>query len=283
MKALSFFVIMACVTMLQGQTKVKSFYFLFDQNEPTEYSQNQLKLFAESVQNGAVKVLEINAFTDSSGTNQHNDTLSNQRLNFISMQIPNSSILKKHAYALERPYQIENVLNWRRVDVIYEMEPLQDKVEVAANGEGASLTEGQLSDGNEHLQNDPAVTKTVTSNAFEESLTELRALVLDISFKEGTAQLLDVSKHEIAKLVAFLDEYPNVNAQIRGHVCCGNNLRISKNRAKSVYKELIKEGIGKNRLSFKGMSNTEPLVFPERTSADRQKNRRVDVKLSLNQ
>jgi flagellar motor protein MotB len=52
-------------------------------------------------------------------------------------------------------------------------------------------------------------------------------------------------------------------------------------RAKTVYKRLIQLGVKKNRLSFVGRSNLEPIIFPEKTNADRQKNRRVDVKFSL--
>lgn len=283
MKTIFTLAIFFCLSTVFAQTKVKSFYFLFDMNVPTEYSQNQLELFAESVKSGVVKVIEINAFTDSSGTMRHNDTLSFERLNFVAERIPNSTALKKNSYALDRPYQVQNALNWRRVDVIYEIEATQANTKVASSNDTASPTEQDIKDNNEHLQNDPDVTKTVTVDAFEESLAEMRPLVLDISFKEGTAQLLDVSKGEISKLANFLKEYPKANAQIRGHVCCGNNLRISERRAKAVYKELVKSGIPKDRLTFIGMSNKEPLVFPELTSADRQKNRRVDVRLTLRQ
>jgi outer membrane protein OmpA-like peptidoglycan-associated protein len=57
-------------------------------------------------------------------------------------------------------------------------------------------------------------------------------------------------------------------------------MRISKSRARSVYNELVHLGIDKSRLDYVGMSNTEPLVFPEKTNADRQRNRRVDVKIT---
>ena len=40
---------------------------------------------------------------------------------------------------------------------------------------------------------------------------------------------------------------------------------------------MVDLGISKKRLSYKGMSNNEPLVFPELSDADRQRNRRVDV------
>lgn len=63
---------------------------------------------------------------------------------------------------------------------------------------------------------------------------------------------------------------------VRGHVCCGPAYRLSKKRAKKVYKYLKKLGVPKDRLSYKGYSDTAPLVFPEKTAEDEAKNRRVD-------
>jgi outer membrane protein OmpA-like peptidoglycan-associated protein len=88
------------------------------------------------------------------------------------------------------------------------------------------------------------------------------------------------SHAEVRKLYEYLLVNPTVQVLVRGHVCCGNNMRISKRRAKSVYTELKRLGISKDRLDFVGLSNKEPLVFPEKTNADRQRNRRVDVVFS---
>ncbi len=63
---------------------------------------------------------------------------------------------------------------------------------------------------------------------------------------------------------------------VRGHVCCGPGYRLSKKRAKQVYKYLLKLGVPKERLSYKGYSDTKPIVIPEKTEEDEAKNRRVD-------
>ena len=39
---------------------------------------------------------------------------------------------------------------------------------------------------------------------------------------------------------------------------------------------MVRSGIDKSRLSFKGYSNTAPAVFPEKKEEDEQRNRRVD-------
>ncbi|MEY4604178.1 MAG: hypothetical protein RIT43_1470 [Bacteroidota bacterium] len=105
--------------------------------------------------------------------------------------------------------------------------------------------------------------------------------LLNIKFIEGKSKIQGESFAELERLFKYLKDNPNLNVIIRGHVCCGNNDRISKNRAKAVFRELSKRGIAKSRMQYIGMSNRDPLVYPEVSNSDRQKNRRVDVKLIL--
>ena len=49
-----------------------------------------------------------------------------------------------------------------------------------------------------------------------------------------------------------------------------------------MYDELVKRGIDEKRLRYQGFSNTLLLVNPERTEADKAKNRRVDIIFSIN-
>ena len=78
-------------------------------------------------------------------------------------------------------------------------------------------------------------------------------------------------------IIEFLKNNPNINAHIRGHVCCIPNSKLSKERAQRVYDYLIQNSIAASRLSYKGYSNKEPFTSPELSDADRQSNRRVDV------
>lgn len=267
-----------------SQTKVKSFYFMTNQVEPTLYSQNQFVLLKTSFEKGNIEIHEINAFTDSTGSRKSNDSLAIKRLTYFTQQLSLSPSVKQNAYALERPYELDRSINHRRVDIFYTISSQANVPinEIAANEDGhiEVITEiDTLS--NEHLINDPEIVLPSNLNEFENSLITMKPLVLDIQFVEGKSQLLESSQKEVKKLADFLNENPKVNAEIRGHVCCGNNMTISKIRAKTVYKRLIKLGVKKDRLSYVGRSNLEPIIFPEKTNADRQKNRRVDVRLSL--
>jgi outer membrane protein OmpA-like peptidoglycan-associated protein len=267
-----------------SQTKVKSFYFMTNQIEPTLYSQNQFELLKTSFVNGDIQITEINAFTDSTGSRKSNDSLALKRLNYFANQLSLNPSIKQNAYALERPYVLEKSINNRRVDIFYTIseQTTMHLNEIAENEQGqVELTSEIDTLSTEPLINDLEIDLSSNSNEFETSLKNMKPLVLDIQFVEGKSQLLESSQKEVKRLADYLKENPKVKAEIRGHVCCGNNMAISKMRAKTVYKRLIHLGVKKNRLSFVGRSNLEPIVFPEKTNADRQKNRRVDVIFSL--
>lgn len=80
--------------------------------------------------------------------------------------------------------------------------------------------------------------------------------------------LEDLAEKAIADTLLYI--------HVRGHVCCGPSYRLSKRRAKQVYKFLKRMGVPKERLSYKGYSDTAPVVYPEKTEEDEANNRRVD-------
>ena len=106
-------------------------------------------------------------------------------------------------------------------------------------------------------------------------------VIMSLEFDDIDPILNDIALKEMSDLFAFLNQNKQVNAFIRGHVCCGDNLKLSKKRAKYVYEELVKRGIDKERLRYQGFSNTLMLVSPERNDLDRAKNRRVDIIFSV--
>jgi len=286
MKTYSILLFLVLVSNLAlSQTKVKSFYFMTNQTEPTIYSQNQFALLKTSFEKGDILINEINAFTDSTGTRKSNDSLALKRLYYFTEQLSLNPSIKQNAYYLERPYVLDRSINHRRVDIFYtitgQVKPINEVAD-SQNGRLEFISIAEIDTlSNEHLINDPEIVLPSDLNEYDHSLKNMKPLVLDIQFVEGRSQLLESSQREVKKLAEYLEEHPKVKAEIRGHVCCGNNMSISKMRAKTVYKRLIKLGVSKERLSYVGRSNLEPIVFPETTNADRQKNRRVDVKFSL--
>ena len=83
-------------------------------------------------------------------------------------------------------------------------------------------------------------------------------------------------QYVLEHLAELMHLNPEWEIEVRGHVCCGPSQRISKRRAKKVYKYLKRAGINKSRIIYLGYSDAMPMAFPEKTEEDERVNRRVD-------
>ncbi len=100
----------------------------------------------------------------------------------------------------------------------------------------------------------------------------------DIYFESDHFELKPESQAIIDGFKEFLDENSNIKVAIQGFTDdVGNddyNLKLSENRAKSVYEYLISLGIKSDRLTFKGFGESMP-VASNTTLDGRAKNRRT--------
>jgi outer membrane protein OmpA-like peptidoglycan-associated protein len=100
----------------------------------------------------------------------------------------------------------------------------------------------------------------------------------DIYFAFNSFDLTSESKAVLDLLIEFLSENPSIYIEIQGHTDnIGNdaeNMKLSANRAKSVYNYLITNKINAVRLSFKGYGKTIPVASND-TEEGRAKNRRT--------
>ena len=105
-----------------------------------------------------------------------------------------------------------------------------------------------------------------------------------IEFLPQSAYLTQEAQGKLIRLRDFLALNANVKVEIQGHVHQpGRNTfrakRLSKKRAKTVQNYLIRVGIDKSRVSFKGYGN-EHMLYPEpETPQEEAANRRVEVKI----
>lgn len=110
----------------------------------------------------------------------------------------------------------------------------------------------------------------------------------NFSFLPGRHYLTQESKPELENLLNTMVENPALSIEIQGHICCEfigkdaldhdtqtNNL--SESRAKYIYDYLVKNKISPERLSYKGFGSAKPLIYPEKTEEDQNKNRRVEI------
>lgn len=109
-----------------------------------------------------------------------------------------------------------------------------------------------------------------------------KVVLRNIFFDTDKYELLPDSKSELEKLVSFLSKNTGLHIEIGGHTdnegSDTHNMTLSVNRAKAVYDYLITNGIGAEKLSFKGYGETVPIESNE-TSKGRASNRRTEFKV----
>lgn len=106
---------------------------------------------------------------------------------------------------------------------------------------------------------------------------------LNIEFEVGKSSITDPeSLSEIKKIADWMNENPNHNILIKGHTDnsgeYGLNKELSLQRANSVRKELIKNGVTEYRIETKGFGDSAPIV-PNDNEANRRKNRRTEIEI----
>lgn len=113
--------------------------------------------------------------------------------------------------------------------------------------------------------------------------------LVGVSFVPGRHTVLEASVPVMYNLLQTLIDHPSIKIQIQGHVCCVEDFKtdaldygtgernLSVSRAKAIFDFLLKHGIDKSRLSYKGFGHKHPKVEPETTPDEEQMNRRVEV------
>lgn len=103
----------------------------------------------------------------------------------------------------------------------------------------------------------------------------------DVTFITDSYELTDKGESELMILARLLSKKPywNIGFKIEGHTDYtgeyGYNLKLSKNRAKTVFDFLVIQGVNSNRLEYEGFGESKPKVSNS-TAEGRSKNRRVE-------
>ena len=113
----------------------------------------------------------------------------------------------------------------------------------------------------------------------------------NILFLPGSHRIREESLETLFHLYIVMKDHPTLKIRLEGHICCLKNTthdgydydsqeyRLSENRAKAVYDYLVEKGIDEERLEYKGFGISKPLAWPERSFADENMNRRVEVRI----
>lgn len=107
-----------------------------------------------------------------------------------------------------------------------------------------------------------------------------------ILFQTGKADLNVSSKEALTKFAKTLMEYPDTDVMIYGHTdITGSdaiNQPLSENRANSVKRFLVSEGVAGSRITTQGLGSSSPIASND-TDAGRQQNRRVEIAITANE
>lgn len=101
-----------------------------------------------------------------------------------------------------------------------------------------------------------------------------------ILFATNSSTLNSASRTALTQFANSLNSNPDTNVQIQGHTdSTGNdniNVPLSRERAASVEKFLVGQGVQTNRMTIEGFGSSQP-VADNSTAAGKAQNRRVEV------
>ena len=126
-----------------------------------------------------------------------------------------------------------------------------------------------------------SITFTHYKNIYLKPIISGEKVVLKHTYFDFDSYTLKPSSFlELKNVVSFLNQNLTLKIMIAGHTdhigSDAYNLNLSIRRAKSVYKYFVKQGVDKNRLSFKGFGKNQP-VDVSKTDKARAKNRRTEI------
>jgi flagellar motor protein MotB len=116
-------------------------------------------------------------------------------------------------------------------------------------------------------------------------------VVITDSFDSGVDRLKNSPdvRSGLRAVAMAVARHPEARVTITGHTDSvpiqrskwADNEALSQARAEMVAKTLVAGGAPRDRLTVKGVGSADPMVSPEKTSADRAKNRRVEVQFAF--
>ena len=118
----------------------------------------------------------------------------------------------------------------------------------------------------------------------EDDQAALDLAMENIRFRTGSNQLLSQSNATLDEIAEIITRYPNYNLKISGYSDnVGNdaaNQSLSERRALACFQYLLVKGISRDRMSYAGYGETNPIETND-TVAGRARNRRVEFDLEI--
>lgn len=259
-----------------------SVYFEHDSFNLDPKNESDLILWLKSFSDTLSKI-ELVGFTDHLGSESHNQMLSEKRVETVLRLIE-----------VEQPVPYRMSFTDARGET--EAEQFQDgsrnpsdrRVDVFATIPKAHQTRVET------LEPEPTEVDSKEENSDSDLLVKAevgQTIVLrNLNFFPGRHYLIPQALPELERLAHILKENPNMEIEIQGHICCKldsldgldvdtRTYQLSFNRSEYIFNQLVLAGISPERMKYRGFAGSRPLVKPEMTETDRQRNRRVGIRI----
>jgi outer membrane protein OmpA-like peptidoglycan-associated protein len=109
-----------------------------------------------------------------------------------------------------------------------------------------------------------------------------KVVLRNVFFDTKKTDLKPESISELDNVVRLMNENPNMKVQISGYTdnvgTAEDNVKLSNGRALSVVNYLVAKGVKKDRLSYKGFGETNPVATND-TEEGRAMNRRTELRV----
>jgi outer membrane protein OmpA-like peptidoglycan-associated protein len=289
----SLFLLLLCISAgiraFAGSDTV-SVYFPFDKSMLTDEAMRQVDL---AIYKGVIsdkKPIQIIGYADQVGENSYNYHLSVRRATSVRAYLVRSGfradritlIIGKGEETAQPVTGPDGNQADRRVDIV------QSASSPAVRADRFVLKPDKPASA---AGNAAASTPRKASATDLSTVSQGEILVLDkIYFYPGRHVFRDISHEALEALYTMLMKRPDIRIRIEGHVCCTPGQtdaldedtyknELSINRALAVRDYLIKRGIAANRLEYAGFARQRPVVDPETSEEEADKNRRVEIRM----
>lgn len=265
---LPYFILLLLVCNISfSQVQTEEMSVFFESNE-FRLSKDQKVKVIDFLDKSDIQSIELYGFADTLGNIQANQKISELRVNEVKATIlswyENVLIVtkasgEKHAHGVEFDNQrrVEIVVHYGNEieeKIVKKIEPVESLPKI--------IEQPDLSNREVFYETFDAADRIVIEN---------------LLFEPGTTDFLhSKTPNELYYLVDLMDSVQTMKIHIEGHVCCVDDKKLSKERAKTVYYFLRANGIDKSRMTYEGYSNSQPRV-EELTREDEKLNRRVEI------
>jgi len=275
-------------------TAQQQFSVYFDSNKYILTDKQFSKLNDWMAQNPDCKVVAINGYTDEDGTTGLNDTLAQNRVNFVYDRVKSKIKIREDfkTRSFGELHKHSAVKAENRKVTIYYIEPkdLPRENEILGIKPVPVKREKVIYPKNIMLTTPNGKKEEVKFD--EDFIAKVDAAkpgdilkLENLNFYENTFAVLPESRPKMFELLEIMKANKYLKIKILGHICCneGDPRDLSTKRAKAVMMFLNQNGIEKSRLSFEGRGTKEPInPLPEKDEPARAMNRRVEILIMEN-